>query len=66
MKQLGVHVKKLYKLEVEDCDALSTKVEKVKGRDVGEVWHKILGHLHHDTSNIIQQITTSLPKGALK
>jgi hypothetical protein len=30
VKQIGVHVKNLYKLDVEDCVALSTKAEKVQ------------------------------------
>jgi len=66
MNQIGVCVKNLYKLDVEDYAALSTKVEKVQSCDVGELWHRRLGHLHHGVLNILQQITTILPKGALE
>ena len=37
VKQIGVHVKNLYKLDVKDYVALSTKVEKVQSWDVGEL-----------------------------
>jgi hypothetical protein len=66
VKQIGVRVKNLYKLDVEDCVALSTKAEKVQSRDVGELWHRRLGHLHHGALKIMQQISTGLPKGALE
>lgn len=66
VKKIGVCVKNLYKLDVEDCVALSSKVDKVQGHYVGELWHKILGHLHHVFLKIMQQITTSLSKGALE
>jgi len=55
-------VKKLYKLEVEACVALSSKARKLKSRDVGELWHRRMGHLHHGVLKIMQEITTSLPK----
>jgi len=55
VKQIEVCVKNLYKLDVEDCVALSTKEEKVEGCDVSELWHKRLGHLHNGTLNIIQK-----------
>ena len=62
VKHIRVHVKNLYKPHVEDCVALSTKVEKVHIHDVVELWHRRLDYLHHGTLNIMQQITTSLPK----
>jgi hypothetical protein len=34
VKQIGVRVKNLYKLDVEDCATLSTKAEKVQSRDI--------------------------------
>lgn len=65
MKQITVRVKNMYKLDVEDCDALSTEAEKVQSHDVSEIWHRRLGHLHHNALKIMQQITTGLPKGAI-
>lgn len=47
VKQIGVRVKSLYKLEVDACATLSRKVEHVQSRDVGELWHRHIGHLHH-------------------
>ena len=46
-------VKNLYKLEVEECVDLSTKEERVQTRDVGELWHRRLGHLHHGALKIL-------------
>jgi len=54
VKKIGVHVKNLYKLDVEGCVAFCTKVKKVKSRDVGEVWHRRLGHFHHGALNIMK------------
>lgn len=66
VKHIRVCVKNMHKLEVEYCAALSTKAEKVKSRDVSELWHIILCHLHHGTLNIMQQITIGLHKGTLE
>eukprot|EP00253_Pinus_taeda_P026191 PITA_26191 len=52
--------------KVEDCAALSSKAEEVHGQDIGELWHRRLGHLHHGTLKIMQQISTGLPKCKLK
>ena len=38
----------------------------VKSQDVGELWHRKLGHLHHGALNIMQQISIGLPKGKLE
>ena len=53
-------------MDVEYCDDFSTKVEKVQSRYIGELWHRILGHLHHKTLKIMQDISIGLPKGALE
>eukprot|EP00253_Pinus_taeda_P009967 PITA_09967 len=66
VKKNRVWVTNLYKLDVEDCTALSTTEKKVRSRDIGELWHRILGHLHHGDLNIMQHISTGLPKGALE
>ena len=59
-------MKNLYKLEVDDCAALSTKEKLVKSQDIGELWHRQLGHLHHGALKIMQQISTGHPKGKLE
>ncbi len=53
VKKIGIWVKNLYKLEVEECVSLRTKVERVQSRDVGEFWHRRLGHLHHGDLKIL-------------
>ena len=62
-KNIGVQIKNLYKLEVDGCDTMVGKAEEVVSRDEGELWHRILGHLHHGALKILQQISTKLPKG---
>ena len=52
VKQIKVHVKKMYKLDVEDFVVLITKAEKVQSCDVGELWHRILHYLRHGALNI--------------
>ena len=47
VKNIGVCVKNLYKLDVDGCAALISKARKVGNRDTCELWHRILGHLHH-------------------
>ena len=59
-------MKNLYKLEVDDYAALSTKAELVQSQDFGELWHRWLGHLHHGALKIMQKISTGLPKGKLE
>ena len=54
VKKIGVRVKNLYKLDVENCATLSTEVEKVESRDIGELWHRILGHIYYNTLKIMQ------------
>ena len=65
-KRIGIQVKNIYKLEVDDCVALSTKAELVQSQDIGELWHRRLGHFHHGALKIMQQISTGLPKGKLE
>ena len=36
-KRIGIQVKNLYKVEVDDCAALSTKEELVQSQDIGEL-----------------------------
>ena len=53
-KKIGIRVKNLYKIEVDDCATLSTKVELVQSQDIGKLWHRRLGHLHHGALKIMQ------------
>ena len=47
VKNIGVRVKTLYKMDVEDCSKMSSKIEKVEIRDISELWDKRLDHLYH-------------------
>ena len=64
-KRIGIQAKNLYKLDVDGCAAMMGKAEEVVSQDEGELWHRRLGHLHHGTLKILQQISTGLPKGTL-
>eukprot|EP00253_Pinus_taeda_P006682 PITA_06682 len=63
--KIGVRVKNLYQLHVDDCSTMACKAKGVVSRDDGELWHQRLGHLHHDALKILQQISIGLPKGTL-
>jgi hypothetical protein len=65
VKKIGIQVKNLYMLEVDDCSAMVGKAEKVVSRDEGELWNMRLGDLHHGVFKIMQQISTKLPMGTL-
>ena len=54
VKKIGIRVKNLYKLEVEECVDLSTKAKRVQSRDVGKLWQRQLGHLHRGVLKILQ------------
>ena len=64
-KRIWIRVNNLYKLEVDGCAAMMGIEEEVVSRDEGKLWHRRLGHLHHGTLKILQQIYTRLPKGTL-
>eukprot|EP00253_Pinus_taeda_P027289 PITA_27289 len=65
-KRIGIQVKNLYRLDVDDCVALSTKAILVQSQDIGELWHRRLGHFDHGALKIMQKISTGLPKGKLE
>ena len=47
VQNIGVRVKTLYKMDVEDFSKMSSKIEKVEIRDISELWDKRLDHLYH-------------------
>ena len=65
-KRIGIQVKNVYKLDVDDCAELSMKAELVQIQNIDELWHRRLGHLHHGALKIMQQISTGLPKDKLE
>ena len=64
-RRIGILVKNLHKIEVDGRAAMMGKAEEVVSWDEGELWHRRLDHLHHGTLNILQHISTGLPKGTL-
>lgn len=58
VKQIGVRMKNLYMLQVETCAASSSEAGSAQSRDVEELWHNRMGHLHHGELKILQQIAT--------
>ena len=58
-------MKNLYKLDVDGCATLMGKANKVVSQDERELWHRRLGHLHHESLKVMQQISTGLSKGTL-
>jgi len=64
-RKIGVQVRNLYQLHVDGCTTMAGKVEGFASRDDGELWHRRLGHLHHGSLKIMQQITIGIPKGTL-
>ena len=60
--RIGIQVKNIYKMEVDGRTTMVGQEEEVVSRDEGKLWHRILGHLHHGTLNILQQISTGVPR----
>jgi hypothetical protein len=65
VEKIGIQVKNIYKMEVDGCETMMGKAEKVVSRDEGELWHMQLGHLHHGSLKIKQKISIELPMGTL-
>ena len=65
VNNIGVCVKNLYKLDVDGCAKLRSKVGEVVSGDTSELWDRRLGHLHHSSLRIMQQISTGLLKGTI-
>lgn len=61
VKQIGVRMKNFYRLQVETRTTLSSNAGCEHSRDVGELWHRHMGHFQHGALKILQQITTRLP-----
>eukprot|EP00253_Pinus_taeda_P016937 PITA_16937 len=52
-KRIGIQMKNLYKLEVDDCATLSTKAKLMQSQDIGELWHRWLGHFNNGALKIM-------------
>jgi transposase InsO family protein len=56
-KMIGIRSCKLYRLQFESPEALVTNT-----KDMGELWHRRMSHLHHGAVNVFKEIVTGLPE----
>lgn len=61
-KQIEVTMKNLYKLQVETTTTLGSIGVSEQNHDLGEFWHRRMGHLHHGALKILRDIATGLPQ----
>jgi transposase InsO family protein len=55
---IGVRQEKLYRMIFQAAGALTCSTSS---RDLCEIWHRRMGHLHHGALRILRDITTGLP-----
>jgi transposase InsO family protein len=55
---IGVRQEKLYRMIFQAVGALTCSTSS---RDLCEIWHRRMGHLHHGALRILRDITTGLP-----
>jgi hypothetical protein len=56
-KMIGIRSRKLYRLQFESPQAL------IGGnKDMGELWHRRMAHLHHGALIVLKEIVTGLPE----
>jgi transposase InsO family protein len=58
--QLGVRAKTLYRLQFETAAVVSRK-DIQQGRELAELWHRRMGHLHHRELKILGEIAIGQP-----
>jgi transposase InsO family protein len=56
-KMIGIRSRKLYRLQFESPQALISN-----NKDMGELWHRRMAHLHHGALNVLKEIVTGLPE----
>ena len=56
-KMIGIRSHKVYRLQFESLQALITNA-----KDMGELWHRRMAHLHHGALKILKEIVTGLPE----
>jgi hypothetical protein len=59
--QIGIRAKTLYRLQFGAAAALNNKKDNQQGRELAELWHRRMGHLHHRVLKILGEIATGLP-----
>ena len=58
----GVRVMNFYMLQFVTIVTLSNKEINVHRCDLGELWHRHMGHLHHGVLIILREIAIGLPE----
>jgi hypothetical protein len=58
VKVIGVRQGKLYRLVFESAGAMSCMTSS---RDMCEIWHWRMGHIHHGSLRILREITIGIP-----
>ena len=61
--QIGVRSHKLYKLQLESPVAL---IGSIDDKDLNELWHRRMGHLHHGTLGILLNTVIGAPELSIK
>ena len=66
-KVIGIWRGRLYRFCFQSVGALVSSVEDTTqttsdNRDLCELWHRRMAHLHHGALSILKQITTGVPK----
>ena len=61
--QIGVRSHKLYKLQFESRVAL---IDSTDDRDLNELWHRRMGHLHHGALGILKNTIIGAPELSTK
>jgi hypothetical protein len=59
--QIGVRAKNLYRLQFGAVATLSSKKDNQQGRELAELRHRRMGHLHHRVLKILGAIAIGLP-----
>lgn len=65
VRQIAVRSNRLYKLQLDSPKALvssSSSDCSNNGRDLNEIWHRIMGHLHHGALRMLKETITCVPK----
>jgi len=57
VKQIGARSNKLYKLQFNSPKALISS-DSSSGGDMGELWHRRMGHLHHGSLRLLKETMT--------
>ena len=61
LKQIGAQSNRLYRLQLDSPMALIGS-ESSSGKEMNELWHRRMRHLHHGTLKMLRETVTGVPK----